>query len=397
DRFPGNDFFFETGGMIRRILNSGAVAPIEVQVRGSNHEERRRVARELENRILRLERVKDTYQPQGMDLPQLRIEVDRTRAGLVNLSETDAIRNVIVALMSSAQIAPNFWIDPHSGNPYYIGVQFPEDAVRDLHSLETIPITPERGGRNGPARTARQLKEVARIERTQAPVEIYHHDSDTVSQVFVSVADNDLAGVAADVERLAKEQARPKGVRVTVRGEVTSMRDSFKEMALSLTLAVVLVYLVMAALFQSWLDPLISVVSAPLGLIGVVAMLWLTGTSLNIQSMMGVLMMVGISVSNSVLLVEFANRERAEGVAARQAVTAAARTRLRPIIMTTIATVVGLLPMAIHLHPGDEMNLPLARAVIGGLAGSTVLTLFVVPVLYVLLKPRGPGRVAPQV
>ena len=179
----------------------------------------------------------------------------------------------------------------------------------------------------------------------------------------------------------------PKEVRVTLRGEVASMRESFAEMGFNLALAVLLVYLVMAAQFSSWLDPLIMIVAAPLGLVGVVGMLWATRTSLNIQSMMGILLMIGISVSNSVLLVEFANHLRAEGKRTAAAVVEAARTRFRPILMTTIATILGLLPMALHLRPGDEMNVPLARAVIGGLAGSTLLTLFVVPVLYVLLKP----------
>jgi multidrug efflux pump subunit AcrB len=379
-----NDFFFETGGMIRQILNAGAVAPIEVQVRGSSHEDRRRVINQLDSAIGKLRGVDETYQPQGITLPQLRIDVDRVRARLVNLTEADVIRNVIVALMSSAQIAPNFWIDPRTGNPYFIGVQYPEEAVENIQTLETIPVTPERGG--GPPVKPRQLKEVANIERTQAPVEIFHSNAGRVSQLFVNVSDQDLARVAADVGQVIKDTPVPAGIRVTVAGEARSMSDSFRNMAFSLVLAVLLVYLVMAAQFQSWLDPLIMIVSAPLGLIGVMAMLWLTGTSLNIQSAMGVLMMVGIAVSNAVLMVEFANRQREAGLAAREAVLTAARTRLRPVLMTTLATILALLPMGVHLQPGDEMNLPLARAVIGGLAGSTLLTLLVVPVLYTLLK-----------
>jgi multidrug efflux pump subunit AcrB len=386
ERFPGNDFLFETGGMIRRILNAGAMAPVEVQVHSRDFEARRHIARELDTRIMRLPQVLETYQPQGIDLPQLRIEVNRERARLVNLTETDVVRNVIIALMSSAQIAPNFWIDPRSGNPYFVGVQFPEDAVEGLQTLETIPITPERGSLDGIPFKPRQLKEVADIHRTQAPVEIFRQNADEVSQVLVSVGDNDLAGVAGDIERIVKDLELPPGMRVTVRGEVQSMRDSFGQMAFALGLAVLLVYLVMAAQFSSWLDPLIMIVAAPLGLIGVVSILWLTNSSLNIQSLMGVLMMVGISVSNSVLLVEFANRQRQAGLDPLSAALSAARTRLRPILMTTVATILGLLPMAIHLRPGDEMNLPLARAVIGGLAGSTILTLFVVPVLYTLFK-----------
>jgi multidrug efflux pump subunit AcrB len=479
ERFPGNDFFFETGGIIRGILNAGAVAPIEVQVYGRDNEMRRQVARILDKLLTPLPGVRDTYLPQGMDLPQLRVVVDRTRAARPGLTESDVVRNVITTLMSSAQIAPNFWIDPQTGNPYFIGVQYPEYAVEDVQTLEKIPITAGGGaGKGGPVL---RLEDVAHVERTQGPIEVYHYDANRVSQLFVSVADNDLAGAAAEVEHAVQRllplewalmhlppdkahlaesedfrhrlrvylkneataarqdvQTRygldpatlklPKGIRVKVRGEVSNMRDSFQEMAFSLLLAVLLVYLVMAAQFSSWLDPLVMIVSAPLGLIGVALTLWATGTSLNVQSCMGVLMMVGISVSNSVLLVEFANRllagvrdqesgvrdqesgtrsqEPGDGGGERSALTPdswpltpdsltpgeavvrAARIRLRPILMTTIATVVGLLPMAVHLHPGDEMNLPLARAVIGGLIGSTLLTLFVVPVLYSLLHRR---------
>ncbi len=488
ERFPGDDFFFETGGMIRRILNGGAVAPIEVQVQGLDDAGQRKVARFLDARIGRIRQVKETYLPQAMDLPQLKIEVDRTAAARLKLTQTDVVRNIIAALMSSAQLAPNFWIDPQSGNPYVIGVQYPEHVVENVQTLENIPLS---AARLRSQDRVPLVRDVARVVATEAPVEVYRYGSGRVSQLFVSVGNNDLAGVAARVDRiiaelpleyarglapadrlmnhavkvLAKEHPKlhddeefkellttyfmrptpagraaltdyyevdpeslslfqdeafrqkmmaflkkprphgreeiqkaygldpeplrlPRNVRVEVRGEIASMRESFREMAFNLVLAVLLVYLVMAAQFSSWLDPLIMIVAAPLGLIGVVLVLWATGTSLNIQSLMGVLLMVGISVSNSVLVVEFANRQRAEGRGPLEAIVTAARTRLRPILMTTLATIVGLLPLALHRHPGDEMNLPLARAVIGGLLGSTVLTLFVVPVLYLLFKPR---------
>jgi multidrug efflux pump subunit AcrB len=493
ERFPSDDFFFETGGMIRQILNSGALAPIEVQVHGRDMNNRRAVAKALDWRISRIPQVKETYLPQGIDLPQLNIEVDRTAAARLKLQQTDVVRNVITALMSSAQLAPNFWIDPTTGNPYVIGVQYPEYVVENVQTLENVPLTPEKAP--GKMR-APLLRDVATISRQQGPVEIYHYNADRVSQLYVSVGDRNLARVAAEIDRIVeelpltyavtslpkeallanavkvfpagkgdpredvvlagllkayfhdeepevaedirnqygvevdtlhlgkeprfrdrlgsyldltkaaeKEKARaemqkefgvdpeplrlPKGVRVTLRGEVASMRESFAEMGFNLVLAVLLVYLVMAAQFSSWLDPLIMIVAAPLGLVGVISTLWLTDTSLNIQSLMGVLLMIGISVSNSVLLIEFANHLRDQGKSTFDAVFEAARTRLRPILMTTIATILGLLPMALHLRPGDEMNVPLARAVIGGLAGSTLLTLFVVPVLYVVLKPDG--------
>jgi multidrug efflux pump subunit AcrB len=457
ERFPGNAFFFETGGMIRQILNAGAVAPVEVQVFGRDTETRRGLARELNGSIVHLPGVKDTYLPQGMDLPQLKIDIDRTRAALLGFTQADVIRNVITALMSSAQIAPNFWIDPESGNPYIIGVQYPEQIVEDIQTLEDVPITAERArtgmrgwseasrGRYDPAsgQTVRLLKDVARIERIQGPVEVFHTSVNRVSQLYVNVGEGDLASVAAHVQRvvdrfpiehalnslpvnkhdLADNAAfrrhlrayfrtdqkalrglienqygvdpdtlkMPKGVRAEVRGEITSMKHSFREMTFVLVLAGLLIYLVMAAQFASWLDPLIMIVAVPLGGIGVALILWTTGTSLNIQSFMGILMMAGISVSNSVLLVEFANRQRAAGMETFEAMVSAARIRLRPVLMTTVATIACLLPMAIHLRPGDEMNLPLARAVIGGLMASTLLTLYVIPVLYVFIKPHGAG------
>ena len=491
EQFPSDDFFFETGGMIRQILNRSAVAPIEVQVHGRDMANRRAVANALERRIGRIPQVKETHLPQGLDLPQFNIEVDRTAAARLKLTQTDVVRNVITSLMSSSQLAPNFWIDPTTGNPYFIGVQYPEHIVENVQTLETVPLMSEKSP--GKIRSP-LLRDVATIKRGQGPVEIYHYDADRVSQLYVSVGESNLARVAAEIDGIvdelpltfamqtlpeeillahaikvfplaqgnpkddpelagllreyfraedtelareiretyqvdvddlhlgksqsfreqlgkyldltkaqAKKSARaeiqkefgvdpeplrlPKGVRVTLRGEVASMRESFADMGFNLLLAVFLVYLVMAAQFSSWLDPLIMIVAAPLGLIGVIGMLWLTDTSLNIQSLMGVLLMVGISVSNSVLLLEFANQLREEGRTTYDAIIEAARTRLRPILMTTVATILGLLPMALHLRPGDEMNVPLARAVIGGLLGSTVLTLFVVPVLYVMFKP----------
>jgi multidrug efflux pump subunit AcrB len=394
-----------------------------------------------------------------MDLPQLKINVDRAKAARPGLTESDVVRNVITSLMSSAQLAPNFWIDPRTGNFYIIGVQYPEHAVDSIQTLEKIPITGGGPATGKPAPILR-LEDVASIERTQGPIEVYHHDVYRVSQIYASAKGNDLSlidrGVRKVVEglplsyalsnlpenkrALAKDPAfrarldeyvsgqkrgllgrtlgtkrgepgsaalrqsilqqsgvdpaslrLPQGVRVEMRGEVRIMAESFQQMAFALILAVLLVYLIMAAQFQSWVDPLIMIVSAPLGLIGVAWVLWLTGSTLNVQSLMGVLMMVGISVSNSVLLVEFANEQRREGKDSRTAIALAAGVRLRPILMTSVATLFGLLPMAIHQRPGDEMNLPLARAVIGGLASSTLLTLFVVPVLYTLLHRGRPA------
>ena len=306
--------------------------------------------------------MQDTYLPQGMELPQLIIQVDRDRAAQqYGFTELDVMRSVFTALMSSAQIAPNLWIDRQSGNHYLIGVQYPEDEVRTIASLEDIPISSERN-RPGTG-NVRKLKEMARIERTQGPLEIYRHTGEPVSQLFLNVTGNDLRVAEATVRQQTGEmlleyalgnlpanlaalkddevfksrlevylrdgrkadrgnivkkykvdpEVLKRGIRVDVRGEVASMSESFGEMGVALGLAVLLVYLIMVAQFSSWLDPLIMIVAAPLGVIGVALMLWATGTSLNIQSCMGVLMMIGISVSNSVLLIEFANRLRQAG------------------------------------------------------------------------------------
>jgi multidrug efflux pump subunit AcrB len=311
------------------------------------------------------------------------------------------VKNVVTSLNSSINFDPAFWIDESNGNHYFLGAQFAEHDIESFETLENIPLTasdqmalaplPTRGmpvamRSDGPRRAL--LKNVARFERTTAPTEVTHLNISRVVDVFANVTGRDVGGVAADVDAVLSpiRADLPPGYAITVRGEVQNIAESFRGLAFGLLLAAALVYLIMVAQFRSFLDPFVVMFAVPLGLIGVVVTLLVTGSTLNVQSFLGVIFMVGISVSNSVLLVEFANRLRDAGRTVGEAAVEAAAVRFRPIVMTSLAAVLGLLPMAIGIGHGSEANVPLARAVVGGLTASTVLTLFVVPLLYRQLK-----------
>jgi multidrug efflux pump subunit AcrB len=401
--FPGIEFAFETGGMLTAALNFGLPSPIDVQIEGNKLE----VAADLARRVVELCRevpgTADVRIQQKLDYPQVSVDVDRTRAAYCGLSQEEIVKNVVTSLNSSINFSPSFWIDERNGNHYFIGAQYPESDIRSLSTLEHIPV----GGGNGDGSVL--LKNVARFSRRTAPAEINHRNISRVTDVFVNVEERDVGSVAGEIERgiaelerrLAGEDeearaagrpARWEGYRIRMRGEVASMKESFASLGFGLALASVLVYLVMVAQFRSFLDPLIVMLAVPLGLVGVEATLYLTGTHVSIQAFMGVVFMVGISVSNSVLLVEFANRLRRErGLSAAEAAVESVRIRLRPILMTSLVAVLGLLPMAIGLGRGSEANVPLARAVVGGLSVSTILVLVVVPVLYTLLRRGSRG------
>jgi multidrug efflux pump subunit AcrB len=307
--------------------------------------------------------------------------VDRVKAAYLGLTQEDVVKNVVTTLNSSINFAPAFWIDHRNGNHYFIGAQYRESAIRSLDTVEDIPITGPR------QRMPVMLKQIATFDRTTAPAEVDHHNITRVIDIYANVSGRDVGRTAADIERAIADIKPPEGYFVRMRGEVASMRESFAGLGFGLVMAVILVYLVMVVQFRSFIDPFIVMFAVPLGFIGVLLMLFLTRTHLSIQSLMGVIMMVGIVVSFSVLLVEFANRLRQEGQSAEEAIRAAARIRLRPILMTSLAAMLGLIPMAI----AGGANIPLARAVIGGVLASTVLTLFVVPVLYTFLKRQSPA------
>ena len=385
DRFPGVSFAFDTGGLLSAALNNGLPSPIDIQVVGNSLEVAQGIAREVEAQTRQVTGTVDVRIQQKLDYPVFNIDVDRVKAAYLGLTAEDVVKNVVTALNSSVNFLPAFWIDERNGNHYFLGAQYTEDQIRSRSTLEDIPIT-DPANHGGSPREPTPVKNLAHISRGVAPLEVEHKNIQRVTDVYVNVSGRDIASVATEIQRRLDGLHLPTGYSVVMRGETQSMRESFAGLGLGLLMAVALVYLVMVAQFRSFVDPLIILFAVPLGLIGVIGILLLTGTTLNIQSYIGTIFMVGIAVSNSVLLVEFANRLRAEGIPIHEAVVRASGIRLRPILMTSVAAIVGLLPMAIRWGTGAEANIPLARAVVGGLAVSTFLTLFVVPALYLMLK-----------
>ncbi len=386
-QFPGTEFNFDTGGMLSAALNGGLPSPINIQIEGNKLEVAHDIAEKIKRFAETVSGAVDARIQQRLDAPQINIDVDRVKAAQVGLTQEEIVKNIVTALNSSTNFAPSFWIDEKNGNHYFIGAQYRENDIQSINTVLDIPIT----GKKQPVPVA--LRTVAKFSRGTAYSEINHLNITRVTDVFVNVRGRDVGSVAGDIERyinkITNDRAQvPEGYSIQMRGEVQSMRESFKSLGFGFVLAVVLVYLVMIVQFRSFLDPFIVMFAVPLGLIGVAWMLFLTRTYLSIQSVMGIIMMVGIVVSFSVLMVDFANRILAEAVeknerkSPRDAITEAAAIRLRPILMTGLAAILGLTPMAMFGGP----NIPLARAVVGGILGALALVLFVVPVLYVLFK-----------
>jgi HAE1 family hydrophobic/amphiphilic exporter-1 len=379
---PEVSAYFQSGGLLDAVLNLGLPAPIDVQVSGANLAKTYQVALDLAAKLRRVRGVSDLLIPQDMDYPALRLNIDRQRAGLLGLHQKEVVDNVITALVSNGMIAPSYWVDPRSGNDYLLTVQYPEGQVRSLSDLKQIPL--RAANRLNPT----PLDSVVDIQPMESPTEVDHYQLSRVFDLYISTAHEDLSSVSGQIEKIVKATTLPEGVRVDLRGSVQGMRASFKSFAIGLLLSVALVYLVLVAQFASWTDPLIILLAVPPGLAGVLLFLLVTGTTLNVMSLMGVVMMVGIVVSNSILIVEFARHMHREGKPLKKAVSEASRLRLRPILMTSLATLLGLMPMAMKLGEGSEAYAPLARAIIGGLLVSVVVTVYLVPAAYFLIHGR---------
>jgi hydrophobic/amphiphilic exporter-1 (mainly G- bacteria), HAE1 family len=371
--------YFQSGGLVDSVLNQGMPAPIDVQVSGMNLRESASIAQDLARQIKSLPSVSDVYVPQDMDYPALKVNVDRVRAAQLGLNPKEVISNVITSLTSDVMIAPSYWVDPKNGNNYFVTVQYPENEVKSIEDLKTMPL------RAADRKAPTYLDQVATISSGLTPTEVDHYQLQRTIDVYVAPTGEDIGGPEKQISRIIAQTKLPPNIRVNVRGLVVTMRSSFKSFGLGLLLAVLLVYLILVAQFSSFADPFLIVLAVPTGLIGVIVTLALTGTTLNIQSLMGVVMLQGMVVSNSILIVDFANVLRREGRSLRDAVVQACRIRLRPILMTSLATVVGLLPMAFKIETGSEAYAPLARAIIGGLLSSIMLTIFVVPAAYLLM------------
>jgi multidrug efflux pump subunit AcrB len=384
--FPELTFYFQPADIVSQILNFGLPAPIDIQVAGLNREETYRAARAIEARVSRVPGAVDVHLHQVVDAPRLHVAVDRTRAAEVGLTQRDVANNVLVSLASSILVTPNFWTDGRSGIAYPVAVQVPPRLVDSVEDLRTTALV-------APGVAAPQLLgDLASVERRTAPVVVNHSNIQPTFNVRADVQDTDLGAVSGAIRRIVRQyEARlPPGSSITLRGQVESMDSSFGRLGLGLVFAALLVYGVMVVNFQSWTDPFIIITALPGALVGIVWMLFATQTTFSVPSLMGAIMTIGVATANSILLVTFANDQRREGLDAVAAALAAGRTRLRPVLMTAAAMIIGMLPMSLGLGEGGEQNAPLGRAVIGGLLVATAATLFFVPTVYTLLRRRPP-------
>ena len=391
--FPTLTFFFQPADIVGQILNFGLPAPIDVQVMGplGNMNKNYELARQIEWKLRRIPGAVDVHLHQVVDVPELNFQVDRTRANQLGLAQKDVANSLLISLSSSNQVAPNYWINPQNSVDYPISVQTP---VYRVASTEALLNTPIRSGQNyGP----QLLTNLGTLHRGRTPAVVNHYNVQPLFDVYANVQDRDLGSVAADVNRVLAQSssAIPRGSLIEVRGQVETMRTSFVGLGLGLVFAIILVYFVMVVNFQSWLDPFIILMALPGALSGIALMLFVTQTTVNVPSLMGAIMSIGVATANSILLVNFANDLRESGLDATSAALEAGYTRLRPVVMTALAMIVGMIPMALGFGEGGEQNAPLGRAVIGGLLVATIATLFFVPVVYSVLRrtpPRYGGR-----
>ncbi len=389
-KYPDTTFFFLAPDISTQVLNFGIAAPIDVMVTGApgNEDKTLEVARTIAARVKRIPGAADVHLAQVSAQPELRIDVDRTMAQQAGLSQRDVASDLLTSLSSSAQVSPSYWLDGKFGVQYPIAIQTPQYDNGTMAALQNTPLS--RGELGVPA----LLANVATISRITGPVNITHYNAARTFDVQANVDGTDLGSVATAVHKIvdAMGPELPRGTTLRVKGQVESMESSFRGLLIGLFFAVLLVYLLMVVNFQSWLDPFIILMALPGAIAGIAWMLFLTGTTLSVPALMGSIMCVGVATSNSILVVTFANEQRAYGRDAREAALAAGMTRLRPVIMTALAMMIGMLPMSLGLGEGGEQNAPLGRAVIGGLALATFMTLFFVPVMYGILRRKAPAE-----
>jgi multidrug efflux pump subunit AcrB len=387
---PQLSAYFQSGGLVDSVINQGLPAPFDIQVSDNNMKEANGIAQDIARRLKHSKHVSDVLIPQDLDYPGLELNIDREQASQLGLTPKDVVDNVITALTSDSVIDPSFWIDPVSGNNYFLTVQYFNKQISSMtmSDFKNIPLR----ANNSTAYTP--LQSVATIEPVETPTEVDHYQIRRIIDVYVAPTTEDLGAAGKEINRILKGLKTGKNVLVSVRGAVVGMQESFKRFALGLILSIALVYLILMAQFRSFLDPFIILTAIPPGLLGVLLILFLTGATLNIMSLMGVIMMTGIVVSNSILIVEFSGILRGRGRTVRAAVIEACKVRLRPILMTSLATLLGMIPMALGIEAGSEQYAPLARAIIGGLAVSVVTTIFLVPAVYLIIHGRKQTSVA---
>ena len=378
---PEVSTFFQTGGLVDSIVNQGMPAPIDIQITGNKQQQAYEVAQEMAQKLRQLSDVSDVLIPQDLDYPGIQLNVNRELAARLGLTASGVVENVITALTSNGMIAPGYWIDPRSGNNYFLTVQYTPRQIANM-TMEDFKQIPLHAKDNANPTT---LENVAGMNMINTPTEVDHYQLFRIIDLYVSPNGEDLGTLLKKVQQLIKNTKLPPNTRVELRGSVVAMNDSFKSFAIGLSLSIVLVYLILMAQFASFSDPFIILLAVPPGFTGVILFLLMTHTSVNIMSLMGVMMMIGIVVSDSILIVEFTRELRRRGQGLEEAIKNACHVRLRPIMMTTFATFLGLIPLALALEAGSEQYAPLARAIIGGLMLSFVVTLFLVPSAYYLM------------
>jgi len=425
ERFPDMTFFFQPANITSQILNFGLPAPIDVQVVGRDAAANYEIAKKLARRIAQIPGAADVHVHQVADQPVIRLDVDRAKASQMGLTQRDVTSSMLISLSGNGTVAPNFWMNWENGVSYNVGVQTPQYRIDSLDALLRTPISPSTNtvtfttpgsqagaaaggaswvgaspsgalqayGNPGAASNSTQLlSNLVSVKRTYMPVIVNHYNVWPVFDVFANVDRRDLGGVGAEVRKLMREEEPhlPRGTSFDLRGQIDTMQSSFFRLGLGLVFAVVLVYLLMTVNFQSWVDPFIILMALPGATAGILWMLFLTGTSLSVPSLMGAMMCIGVATANSILIVTFANDERETLFSARDAMLSAGHARMRPVLMTATAMILGMVPMSLGMGEGGEQNAPLGRAVIGGLMLATVTTLFVVPIIYTYLRTRPP-------
>ena len=388
-RFPGVEFFFQPADIVSQILNFGLPAPVDIQIMGADMRTSYDIGQRIANRLRQIPGAADVHVQQMMSLPTLYLDMDRTRMGEVGLSAQNVAQNVLISLSGSSQTTPDYWINPKNGVTYPIAIQTPQYHMTSLQDLMNTPVT----GGSG-QRAPQVLSNLVQLTPVARPAVVNHYNVQPVIDVYASTQGRDLGGVASDIMKALKpfQDHLPRGTRIIVRGQIETMQSSFLGLGVGLLGAIVLVYLLIVVNFQSWLDPFIIITALPGALAGICWFLLITRTTLNVPSLTGAVMCMGVATANSILMVSFARDRMDMGVPALQAAIEAGYTRMRPVIMTALAMIIGMLPMALGLGEGGEQNAPLGRAVVGGLLFATVATLFFVPSVFTIIHGRRQAR-----
>lgn len=378
---PDSDFFFQNADMVGRILNFGLASPVDIQIQGQKREENYKLAVKMLEDVRKVRGVADAHIHQITDTPEIRVDVDKVRANMMNLSQETVSQNVLTALTSSGQIARNYWVDPSNGVNYLLALQVPQYNVDTVKNVTDIPVS---FNNDKPVR----LSNIAVVSSGKTSSVVNHYDIQPVYDILLNLQDRDLAGVSRDINKIVKryQNIAPRGTFINIHGQAKSMNYAFQSLISGLMLALILVYLLIVVNFQSWRNPFIIITPVPLALSGILWTLFVTDTTFSVQALMGSIMAVGVSCANSILVVSFATEKMREGLSSAEAAIEAGYTRIRPVIMTASAMILGMLPMALGIGEGGEQNAPIGRTVIGGLLFATFATLAIVPMLFAILN-----------